>query len=200
MEERENNNGQGQAQEARLIKRYTNRKLYDTTESRYVTLDEISAMVKQGLNVRVVDNRTGEDITDVTLAQIIYEQQKKKVTRMPLEFLREIITTRGASVSEFLQRRLTQPVRNMRDEAERRVDALVRKSEQTVEDSARQIQKFIQSTQKSLDELQHKLGMQSLRDAISNQPFMQQLQQLRKRIEQLEARLGLGRNNTKNGS
>ncbi|RME21986.1 MAG: transcriptional regulator, partial [Deltaproteobacteria bacterium] len=191
MEENRKKNEDREATEVRLIKRYTNRKLYDTTESRYVTLDEISGMVKQGLNVKVVDNRTGEDITDVTLAQIIYEEQKKKVTRMPLEFLREIITTRGAAVGEFLHRRVTQPVMHMRDEAERRVDALVRRSEQTVEDSARQIQKFIQSTQKSLDELQQRLGMQSLKDALSTRHlFKQQLQQIRKRIEQLEARLG----------
>ena len=84
--------------EPRLIKRYTNRKLYDTRESRYVTLEEISTMVKKGEEVQVVDNRSGEDLTEVTLAQILYEEQKKKVTRMPLDLLRAIIRRGGTTV------------------------------------------------------------------------------------------------------
>jgi polyhydroxyalkanoate synthesis repressor PhaR len=61
----------------KVIKRYTNRKLYDTVESRYVTLDEIAAMVRAGAEVKVIDNRTREDLTSITLAQIIFEQEKK---------------------------------------------------------------------------------------------------------------------------
>jgi polyhydroxyalkanoate synthesis repressor PhaR len=60
--------------EPKVIKRYTNRKLYDTVESRYVTLDEIAEMVKAGAEVKVIDNRTKEDLTSVTLAQIIFEE------------------------------------------------------------------------------------------------------------------------------
>ena len=63
--------------EPKVIKRYTNRKLYDTVESRYVTLDEIAAMIRAGAEVKVIDNRTREDLTSITLAQIIFEQEKK---------------------------------------------------------------------------------------------------------------------------
>ncbi len=59
--------------DVKIIKRYTNRKLYDTVESRYVTLDEIAAMVKAGAEVKIIDNRSKEDLTTVTLAQIIFE-------------------------------------------------------------------------------------------------------------------------------
>ena len=59
--------------EPKVIKRYTNRKLYDTVESRYVTLDEIAQMIKAGAEVKIIDNRTKEDLTSVTLAQIIFE-------------------------------------------------------------------------------------------------------------------------------
>ncbi len=62
--------------ETRLIKRYANRKLYDTHESRYVTLQQIATFVRDGQDVRIVDNRTKEDLTNVTLAQIIYEEEK----------------------------------------------------------------------------------------------------------------------------
>ncbi|RLB59689.1 MAG: transcriptional regulator [Deltaproteobacteria bacterium] len=176
--------------EPRLIKRYTNRKLYDTRESRYVTLEEISTMVKKGEEVQVVDNRSGEDLTEVTLAQILYEEQKKKVTRMPLDLLRDIIRSGGTTVSDFIQKRVTQPVLSFREEAERRVDAIVRRSEQTVEDSARQVREFIQNTQKALDDLQQRLGMRSVVEALGPRgPFLQQLRALRQRLEQLEARL-----------
>src|SRR5215217_7123887 len=82
------------SKEPKIIKRYTNRKLYDTVESRYVTLDEIAAMIKEGVEVQIVDNRTKEDLTSVTLAQIVFEEEKKK-SQMPLGLLREIIRRPG---------------------------------------------------------------------------------------------------------
>jgi len=65
------------APEPRLIKRYANRKLYDTRDSRYVTLQQVAAFVRDGQDVRIIDNKTKEDLTNVTLAQIIYEEEKK---------------------------------------------------------------------------------------------------------------------------
>jgi polyhydroxyalkanoate synthesis repressor PhaR len=67
----------GSAREPRIIKRYANRKLYDTRDSRYVTLQQIAEYVREGEDVRIVDNKTKEDLTNVTLAQIIYEEEKK---------------------------------------------------------------------------------------------------------------------------
>lgn len=67
----------GSAKEPRVIKRYANRKLYDTRDSRYVTLQQIAEYVRGGEDVRIVDNKTKEDLTNVTLAQIIYEEEKK---------------------------------------------------------------------------------------------------------------------------
>ena len=65
------------AKEPRLIKRYANRKLYDTQDSRYVTLQQIAEMVRRGEDVKIIDNKSKEDLTNVTLAQIIYEEEKK---------------------------------------------------------------------------------------------------------------------------
>src|SRR5512144_1882667 len=87
---------------AKVIKRYTNRKLYDTVESRYVTLDEIAQMIKGGAEVKIIDNRTKEDLTSVTLAQIIFEEEKKR-SQMPLRVLREIIQHGGEAVAGFYQ-------------------------------------------------------------------------------------------------
>jgi polyhydroxyalkanoate synthesis repressor PhaR len=75
---------------ARTIKRYANRKLYDTRDSRYVTLEHIAAMVRAGDDVRVVDNTTQADLTTATLAQIIFEEEKA-TPRLSLAGLREII-------------------------------------------------------------------------------------------------------------
>ena len=88
--------------ETKVIKRYTNRKLYDTVESRYVTLDEIAQMIKAGAEVKIIDNRTKEDLTSVTLAQIIFEEEKKR-SQMPLGVLREIIRHGGEAVAGFYQ-------------------------------------------------------------------------------------------------
>ena len=84
------------SREPKVIKRYTNRKLYDTVESRYVTLDEIAEMIKGGTEVKIIDNRSKEDLTSVTLAQIIFEEEKKQ-SQMPLALLREIIRHPGES-------------------------------------------------------------------------------------------------------
>ena len=75
---------------ARTIKRYANRKLYDTRDSRYVTLDHIAAMVRAGDDVKVVDNTTRSDLTTATLAQIIFEEEKR-TPRLTVAGLRKII-------------------------------------------------------------------------------------------------------------
>jgi polyhydroxyalkanoate synthesis repressor PhaR len=77
--------------ETRIIKRYANRKLYDTEHSRYVTLDQISEMIRAGDDVKIVDNKTKEDLTTVTLAQIIFEEEKKQRSFLPLGAMRNII-------------------------------------------------------------------------------------------------------------
>ena len=81
----------------RLIKRYGggSRKLYDTEESRYVSLDEISAWIRGGQELQVVDSATDEDVTAQTLAQIIYEDHKSGQSFLPTEFLHDVIR-RGA--------------------------------------------------------------------------------------------------------
>ena len=71
-----------------LIKKYGNRRLYDTAGSRYVNLDDLAALVRAGKEVRVVDAKTGQDLTRVTLTQIITEDAKDKPTGLPLELLR----------------------------------------------------------------------------------------------------------------
>jgi polyhydroxyalkanoate synthesis repressor PhaR len=75
----------------RLIKRYESRKLYDTEESRYVSLEEIAAWVRQGQEVRVVDNATAADVTSQTLTQVILEEGRRGTALLPSELLHELV-------------------------------------------------------------------------------------------------------------
>jgi polyhydroxyalkanoate synthesis repressor PhaR len=75
----------------RIVKRYGNRKLYDTRESRYITLEEIASYVRDGEDVTVVDNRTGADLTSVAFAQIILEEERRASGSVSLPSLRQMI-------------------------------------------------------------------------------------------------------------
>jgi polyhydroxyalkanoate synthesis repressor PhaR len=92
--------------EVKIIKRYQNRKLYDTHESSYVTLDEIAKMIKAGEDLRVIDNKTKNDITASTLTQLLYESEKKAKTQPAVELLKEIIRHGDGSFSGFIQAKM----------------------------------------------------------------------------------------------
>ena len=92
--------------EVKVIKRYQNRKLYDTHESSYVTLDEIAKMIKGGEDLRVIDNKTKNDITAATLTQLLYESEKKAKTQPSIDLLKEIIRHGDGSFSGYIQAKL----------------------------------------------------------------------------------------------
>ncbi|MEE8242971.1 MAG: polyhydroxyalkanoate synthesis regulator DNA-binding domain-containing protein [candidate division NC10 bacterium] len=86
-----------------LIKKYSNRKLYDPSRSRYITLEEIAGLIRQGKQVKVVDTTSHEDLTAVTLAQIILEEEKKHKNLVPVSFLHQLIQY-GESFQHLFQR------------------------------------------------------------------------------------------------
>ena len=85
-----------------VIKKYGNRRLYDTSTSRYINLDDIARMVRNGKNLQVLDARSGEDLTRVTLAQIIMEDAKDQPTGLPLELLRQLIVATDEVGRDFV--------------------------------------------------------------------------------------------------
>src|SRR5438270_5375523 len=85
-----------------VIKKYGNRRLYDTAGSRYVNLDDLAQHVRAGREVRVVDAKTGRDLTRVVLTQIITEDAKDKPTGLPLELLRQLIVASDEVRQEFV--------------------------------------------------------------------------------------------------
>jgi polyhydroxyalkanoate synthesis repressor PhaR len=83
-----------------VIRKYGNRRLYDSTHSRYVNLDEVAQMVREGRDVQVVDAATGEDRTRAVLTQIVVEQAKDDDSAFPLDALRQMISATGRATNE----------------------------------------------------------------------------------------------------
>jgi polyhydroxyalkanoate synthesis repressor PhaR len=112
---------------ARVVKRYSNRKLYDTTTSRYVALDDIAALVRSGEEVEVTDNETGADLTAVTFAQIILEEERRKSNFLSLPLLRELVRYGGDAIAGVTNRGI-EALGEMREIAGRRVSEMVQES------------------------------------------------------------------------
>lgn len=111
----------------RTIKRYPNRKLYDTLESCYVTLDDIGQMIKEGEDIQVIDNNTQEDLTSMTLAQIIFEEEKKRKNPALLLTLKDIIRSGAETIRDFAQKSYENSIRefsNAKDEVNDFVDRI----------------------------------------------------------------------------
>jgi polyhydroxyalkanoate synthesis repressor PhaR len=89
-----------------VVKKYANRRLYNTATSSYVTLDDLSAMVKQGNDFVVYDAKTGEDITRSVLTQIIVEEEQKGQNLLPISFLRQLISLYGDNMQWLVPRYL----------------------------------------------------------------------------------------------
>lgn len=90
-----------------VVKKYENRRLYDTGASRYVNLDDVARMVRDGVEVQVVDARSGEDLTRVILTQVIMEDAKGRESGLPLDLLRKLIVASDRATHEFLTWYLT---------------------------------------------------------------------------------------------
>ena len=107
----------------RIIKRYANRKLYDMSESCYITHDEIADLVSRGEDITIIDNRTKEDLTSATLTQILFDKERKTKRSLPVATLRTLFEQSG----DFIQQHIAQPLTNFRDEAEKNVRKVFKK-------------------------------------------------------------------------
>lgn len=188
---------QGQGRDpstTRTIKRYSNRKLYDMKESAYVTLEEITELIKGGEEVKVVDNKTKEDLTAVTLTQIIFEEEKRKKRVLPLSTLRGVIQSGG----EFIQKRIADPVSSIREEAGRTVATLRDEAEKTmarlvkiegIEELKELVRELIESSHSLYDDFQRRVD-ERVRVVLNSLPQMssigKELDALKKKVNALE--------------
>jgi polyhydroxyalkanoate synthesis repressor PhaR len=179
--------------EPRVIKRYANRKLYDTQRSRYVTLEQIAEMIRAGEDVKIVDNNSKDDLTALTLTQILFEEEKKGGF-LPLSALRNIIQSGGQSISA------------MATQAGEKVRAVFRRDKDSplegdlppppevpeIDAAPSGVKNILERSQSTLDEWQKKVDerIQKVVEALS--PFSgvdKELRALRERIAELEKRL-----------
>ena len=201
--------------EPRMIKRYANRKLYDTQASRYVTLDQIAELVRAGEDVRVIDNTSKEDLTSVTLAQIIFEEEKKQKSFLPLQAMRNIIQTGGESIHGWVE--------NLKEgvaRAEQRVERIFRRHpadesgelEEAADSAAPEeapldatasadehragpahlVREFLDSSQKAFEDWQKAIDEQIRQVVQTLSPFsglQREVSQLNERIGQLERQI-----------
>lgn len=122
-----------------LIKRYPNRKLYDTQAKQYITLQGVAALIRQGEEVQVIDHATGEDLTTLVLMQIIVEQEKARGGLMPRAVLTGLVRA-GDDTLSLLRRALASPrdlLRQVDEEIELRLHNLVRRGEMAEEEERR---------------------------------------------------------------
>lgn len=156
------------AGQAILIKRYENRKLYDSSRSTYVTLEEIARLIREGKEVKVVDAKTHEDLTKSTLAQIILEEERHKKNLLPLSFMYQLIKY-GESIQGVFQEYLStgfEAFLASQQEAQRRMrewaGAPVGKAPQaeppgTASDSEASLSTEVEQLRRRLEELERRL-------------------------------------------
>jgi polyhydroxyalkanoate synthesis repressor PhaR len=187
--------------EPKVIKRYTNRRLYDTVESRYVTLDEIAQMIKGGAEVKIIDNRSKEDLTSVTLAQIIFEEEKKR-SQMPLGVLREIIRHGGEAVAGFYQEkvgsRLTAGIEDvksktdiLRENIEQRVRGVTQLLRREGDEQKSSVKEVISAGQTAVEELRAKVeeSVKQALESFGSNTVAADVERLRSKLDALEKKL-----------
>ena len=155
-----------------VIKKYGNRRLYDTATSRYVNLDEVAGFIRQGKDVQVLDAKTGKDLTRVVLTQIITEDARDQPTGLPLELLRQLVVASDEVRREFVMWYLKSAF-----DAYQRVQS-------AVQTSLGDVQSAILSPVEMM-----KRFLSSPLPAVPRAEQGPELEALRKRVAELEARL-----------
>ena len=172
-----------------VIKRYPNRKLYNTEAKRYITLDSIADLIRDGFDVEVRDHETGEDLTGVTLSQIIFEHEKKDNGYLPHILLANLIRTGGDTfgyVKRSFQASL-HAVKALEAEVDQRIEALVRRGEIAEEEALRLREELSRERLASLfdprmvdtrvEATLHRLNIPSRLDVVNLQSQLEQLNQ-----------------------
>ncbi len=171
-----------------VIKRYPNRKLYDTEAKKYITLDGIAKLIREGEEIVVIDHTTEEDLTAVTLTQIIFEQEKKSSGFLPQSVLTGLVRAGGDTVNS-LRRNLTTPLellKHVDDEIEKRLQTLVERGEIARDEAVKVRDKLLSANAKASIP-----GQQHLERVFSNRgiPSRNEIDDLTAQIELLSAQL-----------
>lgn len=178
-----------------VIKRYPNRKLYDTEAKKYITLDGIAQLIRDGEDVTVIDHQTEEDLTAVTLTQIIFEQEKKEGGFLPKSVLTSLVQTGGDTLNT-LRRGLTAPLdmlHHVDDEIERRLQNLISRGELAKDEALRLREKLLSQAGRSgdADAVEEMPTAEEITSALQKHrvPTREELDRLNTQIESLTSQL-----------
>ena len=149
----------------RLIKRYDNRKLYDPAAGRYVTIPDLARMVERGDEVRIEDQKTGQDLTTVVLAQVVLEGLKQRTAQVPRQVLTRLIRLGSGASAAWAERTVAQEAAaRARQEAERIVSGLLSRGRLSLEealalrqDIAQSVHRLVTDAQRSVEDRLHGL-------------------------------------------
>lgn len=174
-----------------IIKRYPNRKLYDTEAKRYITLDGISELIREGAEVQVVDHTTDEDLTAVTLTQIISEQEKRNSGFLPKSVLTGLVRAGGDTLNT-LRRSLNSPLellKHVDEEIEKRLQTLVERGEMAKEEAINLSEKLVAAGQEKGKEMV--AGQQRLERILTVRgvPSREEVEELTSQIETLSSKI-----------
>ena len=147
----------------RVIKKYSNRRMYNTQDSKSITLPEIATLIMKGDDIQVVDNESGEDLTAITLAQIILEQEKDKgnLASVPI-LLRELIKKGRSTVLEFIERSLLTTVETVsltREKARRIIQELIDKKKISQDEGEKLLRRLLSKAEESKRVLEEKIEL-----------------------------------------
>ena len=169
-----------------LIKRYTNRKLYDTNSGEYVTLEDIAGYIRNGEEVKVVDHTTGRDLTSLTLTQVLFQEEKKIGELLPQVVLTRLIRTGSDTIDNLRTRMLAafDPDGLFNEEIRRRMDELTAKGELPVDEADRLVEKLVGQPKRW--NVTHQSSSEPLQENDEVQALSDQLAALEKELEELK--------------
>ncbi len=144
------------APEKHLIKKYANRKLYDTRTSHYITLDEIAQLVRDGHEIKVVDRDDGSDLTKVTLSQIMLSEEKRGPAGI-VDAGSEMLHDRGQALLDYVRSALNVPA-DLRNQVERRREAVETMADDAIEQALRRLRI---PTRRDIDRINERLDRMS---------------------------------------
>jgi len=154
------------APERHLIKKYANRKLYDTRTSRYITLDQIAQLVRDGHEIKVVDRGNGGDLTQVTLSQIVLSEEKRGPSGI-VDAGGEMLHDRGQALLDYVRKTLNVPA-DLRTEVGRRREGLETMADDAIERALRRLRIPTRRDIDRINDRLDRLSTQLKRAGLSN--------------------------------
>lgn len=191
----------GDGMEEYIIKKYLNRKLYDTKEKKYVNLSEISRLIREGIDLKVIDNHSKKDITSLVLAQIIVEQEKTKKIMLPSLLSPLNLLRKGGGSMFFLTKKMLLAgigiLSLTREKAEKITEDLIKRGEVNESESKEFVMELLDKAEKEKNRLIEKIKPDiekeiektnySLKDSVIN--LEKKIDDLSNKIEQIKKKI-----------